>query len=130
MVEAKQEKNLNPLEKEDIRNKRATGTTSLRDKQTGTRRMIHSARRGARYDQESRDEYRSDSGNLPDTKKEIRDRINKLKGYRHGRMFSRVVRGDLSHPESRKIRDDIEKQKTKNYIGARNAKSTIKKFER
>ena len=128
MAEAKQEKNLSPLEKEDIRNKRATGSTSSRDRQTGIRRMFHSASRGTKYDKKSRDDYRTDSGNLPDTKKEVGARIDKLKGYRHGRMFSRMVRGDLSHPESREMKRDLEKQKTKKYIEVGNAKSNIRKF--
>jgi len=130
MAEAKQEKNLGPLEKEDIRNKRVTGSTSLRDRQTGMRRTLHSASRGTKYDKESRDEYRTDSGNLPDTKKEVRARIDKLKGYRHGRMFSRMVRGDLSHPESREIKRNIEKRKAEKYIEVANTKSNIKKFGR
>jgi hypothetical protein len=130
ITEAKQEKDLTPLEKEDIRNKRSTGTITSRNSQTGTRRMFHYASRGAKYDKAARDEYRTDPGNLPDTKEAVRSRIKQLKGYRRGRMFSRMVRGDLSHPESREIKNNIEKEKSKKFIAVRNAQSNIKKFRR
>jgi hypothetical protein len=127
ITEAKKEKSLSPLEKEDVRNKRQTGTTENRNKQTGMRRIISDASRGAK---KSKDEYRNERGNLPDTKKEVRERISKLKGYRSGRMFSRMVRGDISHPEAKNIKDKIEREKAEKYVGVRNAQSTIQKFKR
>jgi hypothetical protein len=137
LAEAKQEQNLSPLEKEDVRNKRATGTTQQRDKQTGLRRWIHNASRGAKDDKKARDDYRTDPGNLPDTKKEVRERIQRLKGFRRGRMFSRFVRGELSDSEARALKNEITKKddvitKKKNdeYVAVRNAQNLIKRFKR
>lgn len=130
LEEAKQEENLSPLDKEDIRNMRTTGSTSFRDRQTGIRRTIHAASRGAKYSRDERDEYRGDRGNIPDTEEGIRQRIEFLKGRMRGRMFSRMVRGDLSHPESRAIKDEIQKKLAQQHIDVANSGNKIKKFNR
>ncbi len=123
MTEAKLESKLSPYEKETVRNKRAFGSFTNMDRETGIRRTIHSAGRGAKKEEDRGEK------SIPDTRKEVKSRIEKLKGYRHGRMFSRMVKGDLSHPESQKIQREIQREKAQKYIDAVNSQNSIKRFK-
>ena len=92
--EAKVEKNLSPTEKEDVRNQRAYGSTSLRDRATGIRRTFHAAERGVKKEIPTGNERSEISGRFG-TGAEVRRKIRTLKGRKSGRDFSRRVRQEL-----------------------------------
>lgn len=92
--EAKVEKNLSPTEKENVRNQRAYGSTSLRDRATGIRRTFHAAERGVKKEIPTGNEKSEISGRFG-TGAEVRREIRKLKGRRSGRDFSKRVRQEL-----------------------------------
>jgi len=119
--EAKVEKKLSPLEKEDVRNQRAFGSTSLRNRATGIRRTFHSAERGVKKEPAIGNEKTEISGRFG-TGAEVRRRIRELKGRKSGRDFAKKVKQEL---EAKKY---INQQNSD--FAARNAENKISKFRR
>ena len=78
--EAKVEKDLSPTEKEDVRNIRAYGSTSLRDRATGIRRTFHAAARGVKKEIPTGNEKSEISGKYNKTGAELRREIRQLNG--------------------------------------------------
>jgi hypothetical protein len=112
--EAKQEEKSSPLEKEDIRNERAFGSTRSRDRATGVRRTLEAATRNVKKQRGSKENYATKT--IPDSRSEVRNKIEKLKGYKRGRDFAKKVKRELAL------------EKAKKHIDVANAASNIKPF--
>jgi hypothetical protein len=120
--EAKVEKDLSPTEKEDVRNKRAYGSTSSRDRATGIRRTFHAAERGVKKEIPTGNEKSEISGRFNKTGAELRREIRALKGRKSGRDFSKRVRQEL---EAKRY---INRQNSD--FAAKNAENKIVKLHR
>jgi hypothetical protein len=95
IAEAKFEKHMSPDEKEDIRNQRAFGSTSLKNRATGMRRTFHAAERGIKKEIPTGNEKSEISGKYNTTGAELRREIRRLKGLKSGRDFSKRVKQEL-----------------------------------
>lgn len=120
--EAKYEKNMSPDEKEDVRNQRAFGSTSLKDRATGMRRTFAAAERGVKKEIPTGNEKSEISGRFNKTGAELRREIRTLKGRKSGRDFAKRVRQKLE--AERYI-----KQQNSDFA-AKNAENKISKFHR
>jgi len=119
--EAKVEKDLSPSEKEDVRNVRAFGSTSSKNRATGMRRTFHAAERGAKKEPPTGNEKTEISGRFG-TGAEVRRKIRELKGRKEGRDFAKRVKRELE--AKRYI-----KQQNSDFA-AKNAENKISKFRR
>lgn len=119
--EAKVEKNLSPSEKEDVRNVRAFGSTSSKNRATGMRRTFRAAERGVKKEPATGNEKSEISGRFG-TGAEVRQKIRALKGRKSGRDFAKKVKQELE--AERYI-----KQQNSDFA-AKNAENKISKFRR
>jgi len=119
--EAKVEKDFSPSEKEDVRNVRAFGSTSSKNRATGMRRKFHAAERGVKKEPATGNEKSEISGRFG-TGAEVRQKIRALKGRKRGRDFAKKVKQELE--AKRYI-----KQQNSDFA-AKNAENTINKFRR
>jgi predicted acylesterase/phospholipase RssA len=120
--EAKYEKNMSPDEKEDVRNQRAFGSTSLKNRATGMRRTFAAAGRGVKKEIPTGNEKSEISGRFNITRAELRRQIRKLEGRKSGRNFSKRVRQELKAKKYIKQRNSD--------FAAKNAENKISKFRR
>ena len=119
--EAKVEKDLSPSEKEDVRNVRAFGSTSLKDRATGMRRTFHAAARGGKKEPATGNQKSKISGRFG-TGAEVRKKIRELKGRKSGRDFAKKVKQELEA-------ERYVKQQNSDFA-AKNAENKISKFRR
>jgi hypothetical protein len=87
---------MSPDEKEDVRNQRAFGSTSLKNRATGMRRTYAAAERGVKKEIPTGNEKSEISGRFNRTGAELRREIRQLKGRKSGRDFSKKVKQELA----------------------------------